>query len=150
MKDKTRENLINSDFLVSSYVLLTTLQNNFATVYGLAPLGVELSTIFLIVTNTFLAVVFSDVPSLVRALALSFLLKVFLTRLAEVHSTSESAIQTWRQQQKVSSSWFRKFSRSCQPLRVNVGSFCYVDRKLMLTIMSLIVGQTTNLILTYK
>ena len=48
----------DEEFLYNSYNQLTTLQNNFNSVFGFIPLMVEIFTIFFLVLNLFLAVTF--------------------------------------------------------------------------------------------
>ena len=148
---------LSENFLYNSYKTLSVLEKNFYSVYGLISLGAEGALVFVIVSNIFMAIVLEDIPGLVRALAMSFLTRGFYSKLAEVHSMSSAAVDSWKFGMITGngigngrSLWFNKFVRSVRPLRVHVGSFFYVDKYLLLTIMSIILEQTANLILSYK
>ena len=134
---------------------LSVLQNHMTQIYGLWPLGFQITFVFGIILNNFLAVVYYNVRSFILAILGMFLLINFFRRFADVHCTSEEAISSWRELESSNPNqmwvkWFKKFRASCRPIRINIGEFFYVDKTLVLTIIYIIINNSATLILTYK
>jgi hypothetical protein len=127
---------------------LTVLQNNFTAVFGLYPLGLVNTGIFVVSVNIFMAVVMGSGRAVVLATIILILTNVFVSRFAQVHSRSEEAIASWKFQH--CPRWFSKFQESARPVRINMGSFFFIDETLVLTIISIIATNATNMILGFK
>ena len=66
--------------------------------------------------------------------------------LGAVHETSSDALQKWSGF-RGGNPWFRRFWRSCRPLRFNVAGFYYVDKGMPLTLSVHIVESTVDMVL---
>ena len=114
-------------------------------------IGFEMTILFYSIIHIVLAVVFQSVRFGILGLLSGSLLLTLFSNFAELHSLSEESIRSWKiGMGKTTSTWFAKFQRSCQPLRINIGNFCYADRTLILTIISIIINNATSLIISYK
>ena len=139
--------------LYKSYNQLKILQNNYSAVYGWVPLIMESVAIVMIVLNLFLAITIRNFTGLFLGLIASYLINVYFSRLAQVHSSSSETIQSWKQSRgsgRIGGNVFGKFIRSVRPLHVRVGKFFFIDKPFILTFFSIIVEQTVNLIISYS
>ena len=82
---------------------------------------------------------------LIGTVALSILVSIW-KKLGELHEASFLTLSAWRRMK--SAPWFRKFLRSTPALRVQVGRFFYVDKMMILTLLGIIIQNTSNLLLT--
>ena len=65
--------------------------------------------------------------------------------LGSIHDTSDEALRVSRRMN--GNSWFRRFLRSCKPLKVSVGGLYYVDKGMPLTLAGIILESTVNLLI---
>ena len=130
------------------YRTLGILQKQFGTYYEKFMILTQTAAIFFIVLNTYQAVVGRSVRALVLASAVAYELTKFVEASAQVYHVSTDVLDEWRRVNRSQVPlWFNRFLRSCKFLCVPVGSFFYVDRGLVLTIMSIILDNAANLIL---
>ena len=163
---KMEEEGLKPQTLHKIYHKLKVLEQNYLAVYNLAAFGNELTCLLCTVINIFAAIVYGDVRSLVRAGLFMVLTKIYFNKLSQIYSESETAIESWKVREvdkwiengngghadpgRFERIWMRKFLRHCQPLRIRIGSFFFIDKTFLLTIFSIIFEQTTNLTLSYK
>ena len=75
-------------------------------------------------------------------------LQLAFRALGSIHETSDQALRMGRRMN--GNSWFRRFLRSCKPLKVTVGGLYYVDRGMPLTLAAIILESTVNLLIAEK
>ena len=66
--------------------------------------------------------------------------------MSEVYETSVELLHGWKDM--IKDKWFRRFLQSTRPARMNIGSFYYADREIILTIMQIIMNNTCTLIMS--
>ena len=66
--------------------------------------------------------------------------------LGDVYQNSVEVLATWSQQEG-NSLLLRKFIRSTRPVRVEIGSYFYADRSMVLTLLDIITQNTFSLLL---
>ena len=127
---------------------LDILQAHFSQLYSTYMLGLEMFAITTVVLNLYMAVEFHSGRPLVMAMGSTVTYWWGMLEFAWVYETSREVMTAWKRSQHVQDSlWFRKFLRSCKPIRIPLGSFFYIDRGVVLTIMSIIVNSSASLIL---
>ena len=127
---------------------LDVLQAHFSQLYSTYMLGLEMFAITTAVLNLYMAVEFHSFRPLIMAIGSSATYWWGMMEFAEVHETSRGMMEAWRRSEHVQDDvWFRKFIHSCKPIRIPLGSFFYIDRGVILTIMSIIISSSASLIL---
>lgn len=66
--------------------------------------------------------------------------------MSEVYETSVELLHGWKDM--VKDKWFRRFLQSTRPARMNIGSFYYADREIILTVTQIIMNNTCTLIMS--
>ena len=125
------------------YIMQTTWNDMFGT-WGFV---VEVIAILSSTLNLFQAVVYSSFKGLSVGLLTMVVAFILFGLMADVYEESQGPRKSWS---TVRVKWFVKFSRSARPLAVNVGSFYFADRQLLLTLLNIITSNTANLVLTYR
>ena len=72
-------------------------------------------------------------------------LQLAFRALGNIHETSTEALNAARGMNR--DPWFRRFMRSCKPLKVDVAGLYYVDRGMPLTLAAIILESTVNLLI---
>ena len=72
-----------------------------------------------------------------------------LREYSSVHYDSIAVLQRWKNSGRWRPTWFKKFLRSCKPLKINNGRLFYVDRKLLLTLAAIVVDKTTSMLVLH-
>ena len=131
------------------YRTLGDLHSQFRSLYKNYMSVTQAISIFCVVVNMYQAVVLGSMRAFVLALVLALGLTQFLEVNAEVYHTSSEALRKWQciDRRNVPLS-FAKFLKSCKFLGIPVGSFFYVDRGLVLTVLSIMLNTSATLILT--
>ena len=70
--------------------------------------------------------------------------KTFFHTLANLHTASQRLLES----RKGGDRYMRKFTRSCRPLSVYLGAYCYVGHTTVLVLYGVIVNATITLLLT--
>ena len=70
-----------------------------------------------------------------------YILMTLWKGLGSVYENSAEVLATWRHQDG-KSLHFRKFFRSTRPVRVEIGSYFYADRSMVLTLLNIITANT--------
>ena len=83
--------------------------------------------------------------AIVGSLALVYL-RVTFKILAKFFDLSDGGLQAWKRSSQ--DGWFKRSLQSCQPLKMQIGSFYYVDRGMVPTLFSIIVQSTVSLLLS--
>ena len=97
---------------------------------------------------TYVAVVRGGLQPLLIALAVSFGHVQLIELTAKVYETSSDVLRSWRQvSPRDVPLWFPRFLKSCRIVYVPVGSFFYIDRGLVLTVLSMMTNGAMTLIL---
>ena len=126
------------------------LQKQFASFYGNYMSFTQTSAIYVVVVNTYLAVVGGSVRSLVLAVGMAYGVVQFLEAMAEVCHTSSDLLHEWRRVSRADLPlWFPRFHKSCRFLYIPVGRFFYVDRGLVLTVLAIMLDNSASVILTF-
>ena len=130
------------------YRSLSVLRAHFAGLFRHYVSIIQLAGISCVVTNTYQAVVTGSLRSLVLALAVFYGHIQFVERTAQVHDMSANVLLRWRRVGKGHVPlWFPRFLKSCKNVSVPVGNFFYIDRGLVLTILSVVTDSSASLIL---
>ena len=130
------------------HLALNVLQENFSQLYSSYLLMIEVWVIYTSVLNLYLAVEWHSIRSLILATGVALGCCWAVREFAEVYETSEGMLNTWRRSEHVHGNiWFRKFLRSCKPARIPLGSLFYIDKGFILTVLSIIIDNSANLIL---
>ena len=128
---------------------LQVLQKQFASFYGDFMSVLQTLAIFIVVVNTYVAVVGGSLRSLVLAVGLACGFLQLLEATAEVYHTSSDVLHEWRRvNRRDLPLWFPQFWKSCRFLSIPVGRFFYVDRGLVLTFLFITLNNSASLILT--
>ena len=147
-QSKNKRDRIGKQF-ARDYRSLSIMQAHFAGLFRHYISILQTAAIFCVVTNTYQAVVRENFRSLLLALAVFFGEIQFIHATAQVHHTSTSVLHRWRQMQRRDvPHWFPKFLKSCRKVSVPVGSFFYIDRGLLLTVLSIVTNASASLIVT--
>ncbi|CAG7659417.1 unnamed protein product [Allacma fusca] len=128
------------------YSVLSVLQNYTNAVFGIWTIQTAITTVVGVIINAFLAIIFFKSRSYVIATIGCIVILMLFKNLGQLFEESRETFLSWK---KITQPEFRKFHRSCRPLRVSVGSFYFADKSLMLTLLTIIVTHSANLILTF-
>ena len=129
---------------------LQVLQQQFASFYGNFMSALQAIGIWCVVLNTYVAVVGGSVHALVLAVGMAYGFVQLLEATAEVYHTSSDVLHEWRRvNRRDLPLWFPRFQKSCRLLYVPIGRFFYVDRGLVLTVLSIMLNNSASLILTF-
>ena len=131
------------------YRTLGVLQSQFRRLYKNYMSVTQTISIFCVVVNLYQAVLLGSMRAFVLALVVGLGLTQFLEVMAGVYHTSSEALREWKRADRRNvPAWFPKFLKSCKFLCIPVGSFFYVDKILVLTVLSIILNTSASLILT--
>ena len=78
-------------------------------------------------------------------IAVTVVLLYLFQRMGNVYTESSELLSEFVP--NYSTPWFRRVVKAYKPLRVNVGSFYYADRTLVLTILTIIFTNTASLVM---
>ena len=124
---------------------LAVLMENFNGTFSIWVYLVEVMVIVAAVMNASIAILFQSARSaLITAAALTVLLTVFGS-LGNVHAGSRNLLVACRNMRD--NAWLTRHSIATRELRVKVGLFFYADRSLVLTILSIILNNTANIVM---
>lgn len=129
-------------------VLLSTVNYTFAYVLP----GHKLLFMLLTIRAVYMMVKFPGLPRLLGILlvaALGTYLGLIFTFLARFYEYSRETLFSWRSPQAGQDQWSLKCRRSFRPMKVEIGGFYYVDFGIVLTMFSIIIDYSVNLLLTY-
>ena len=144
------ENFVASIEFAGNYRALGVLHRQFSSFYENYMSQAQAAAIFCVVLKTYQSVVAGNVRSLVLALGVALGFIQFQLATAQVYHTSSDVLEKWK---RISSKevpiWFPRFVRSCRHLCVPVGSFFYVDRGLVLTVLSIMLNASASLIIAH-
>ena len=130
------------------YRALTVLQAHYAGFYMHYISIIQTASIFAVVFNTYKAVILGSVRALLLALTVCMGHIQFIEATAQVYDTSSDVLKKWRHvRRRDVPLWFPRFLKSCRIVYVPVGSFFYIDRGLVLTVLSIMLNAATTLIL---
>ena len=80
----------------------------------------------------------------VLAVALTIILSITYNKLSSIYDSSADVLRVWREGKAQN----RRFLRSTPPVRVFIGSYFYVDKRLVLTIREIIVTNSVSLLVS--
>ena len=109
----------------------------------------EFMLITAIVINATLAVLHGSPRSLVLASALFVIIIYVYKTYGSLYEESRVTWESWKRGGRTSP-WFRRYCRAHRPARILMGSFFYADKGLALTIFSIVLDNTANMILTTR
>ena len=124
---------------------LAVLMANFNWTFSTWALVVEVMVIAAVVMNSSIAILFLSARAAPIGIAALTLLVTVFGSLGNVHSRSRKLILTCRGMR--GNAWLTRHYIATQELRVKVGSFFYADRSLVLTILSIILTNTVNIVM---
>ena len=127
---------------------LTVLQAEYGSVYRHWVILKELLDIIVMILNIYRAAVMGNYRAMVLVFAVGAIFAWLLQQLAGVYEEWKLVLHSWRKVRRVRK-WGRMFLKSCRPVGIPVGSFFYVDRGFMLTVLSIVVYNSASLILAY-
>ncbi|CAG7787057.1 unnamed protein product [Allacma fusca] len=130
------------------YMKLTVLTTIFNTIFSPWLMTIEVMFINAIVANLFLAIVVGQVRFLIIGMLCVVNVVFLFSSCGDVYEQALKTLDSWML--LLHRREFRKFYRSCLPWRISLGGFYFVDKALVLTILSVVVHQTLNLLLTYR
>ena len=104
----------------------------------------ESTWIFTAIVNASLAIVKLSPRSTAMVIAVSTILLYLFKRMGNVYTESRELLSEFLP--TCSTPWFRRTCKAYRPLRVNVGTFYYADRTLVLTILTIILTNTASLV----
>lgn len=148
--DQVRQNFMLCSEFMRTYRVLGVLDKQFSNLYEHYMSQIQTAAVFCVVLNMYQAVVGGSVRSLVIAIGVALGFIQFLEATAEVHHTSTDLLEEWKRvsRRKVPL-WFPRSLKSCRHLHVPVGSFFYVDRGLVLTVLSIMLNTSASVIITH-
>ncbi|CAG7730780.1 unnamed protein product [Allacma fusca] len=76
----------------------------------------------------------------------TFLINIWES-MGQISEISSEILQSWKGMDG-GAMWFKKYLKSLQSIRVYIGSFFYADREIKLTILSILLNQTSSLLLS--
>ena len=131
---------------------LAVLVKHFNTTFGYYSLSVQVMGIVTVIVNMTFAVLFLSIRGLILAAAFCVVILGAYKNYGVLYEESKKSISQWSGYTATESQqrWFCRFTKSCMPLRINIGAFYYADRSLMLTMLSTILVSTANLALTIR
>ena len=127
---------------------LTILQAEYASIYRHWVISKELLDIIAMILNVYQAVVIRNYRAIILVFAVAAVLSWILQQLAGVYEEWKMALHSWQKVPQIPK-WGRMFLRSCKPVGIPVGSFFYVDRGFMFTVLSIVINNSATLILAY-
>ena len=131
-----------------NYRELTVLQAHYAGFYKHYIGFIQAASILGVSFYTYVAVIRGSVQPLLVALATSFGHTQLIKSTAQVYETSSDVLRRWRQvHRRDVPLWFPRYLKSCRIVYVPIGSFFYMDRGLVLTVLSMMTNGATTLIL---
>ena len=136
-------------FLVTHkfYTELSILLAGFNDIYEKWMSMAETLVAVTVTMNMTIAVVYLHPRGIITAVVAFPLLLYFIKSSGVVFEESWEGLQCWRRVEH-KSKWFVRYLRSCRPLRIRFGSFFYADWGLLLTVVSTILTETANLVVT--
>ena len=140
----------NFNSLVKNYRALAVLQANYASIYRHWMSIMELANVVVVILNVYQAVIVRSYRALVLAFTVGTGFCWTLKQLAGVYEASRDVLFSAQRRTQDIQKWGRKFLRSCRPINIPVGSFFYVDRPLILTVLSIVINSSASLILTHQ
>ena len=146
--DLSRENRVKFHVLVHNYRSLAVLQANYASVYCHWIPTMQLVNFVTVILNLYLAVVGRNIRAFVLAFTVGTGFCWTLKQLAGVYEASMNVLGSWERRREFVHKLGQKFLKSCRPISIPVGSFFFVDRQLILTVLSIIINSAATLILT--
>ena len=127
---------------------LGVLQAHYAALYMHYIALIQTASMYAVTFNAYQAVMEGSIRALLLALAITFGHVQFIEATAKVYDTSNDVLKKWRNVgRKNVPVWFPRFLRSCRNVYVPVGTFFYIDRALVLTVLSIITDASSSLIL---
>ena len=93
-----------------------------------------------------IAVVNQSVRALLVAASIGTMMFYLYTKMGEIFEESRDILHAWLP--SCNDPWSRKRCEANRPLRVNVGSSYFADRGLIFNMLSIVLQNTSNLILT--
>ncbi|CAG7816126.1 unnamed protein product [Allacma fusca] len=96
--------------------------------------------------NVYQAVTAHSPKAMFAVFVMGYCLSLLMLSLAEHLEMSEMVLRSWKYQHEPK--WFRKFHKSCRPLCTQNGGFGFIDRRICLTLLEIIVSNSTSLIIS--
>ena len=112
-------------------------------------LTLEIIIVIAIVVNTTFTVLHGSSRSLVIASTLFVIIIYAYRTYGTLYEESRVTWESWKRAGR-SSAWFRRYCRAYRTPRILMGSFFYADRALTLTIFSVVLNYTANMVLTAR
>ena len=129
------------------YRALGVLQAHFAALNQHYMPLIQTAGIFSVVYNTYKAVIGGSSRSLILAAAVCLAHIQMIEATAKVYDTSGKVLTKWRfLHRREVPLWFPRFLKSCKNMCVPVGTFFHVDKRLVLTYMSIVMNASASLI----
>ena len=82
-------------------------------------------------------------------LEMTALIVIIYSKLASLYEVSEDVLRGWKRG-KSFSIWFRRFLKSTRPLKVQLGSYFYADKALVLTSLGIIADNSVTLLVSRR
>ena len=79
------------------------------------------------------------------ALGLGAVFNVTFTTLAGTYDVSKEVLMGWKSRRRP---WFARFLRSTKPVRIQMGSYFYADKELVLTSMGIMADNSVTLMVS--
>ena len=130
------------------YRQLTIIQTVYNSIFSSFLVVVKVLGIFSSVMNLFMAVAHQSFKGLIVGSFTLVICFILCNTLAQVYEESLSVKQSWKLVHHFK--WLVKFVKSARSQAVTVGSYYFVDRGLLFTVLDIIFSNTANLILTYR
>ncbi|CAG7831474.1 unnamed protein product [Allacma fusca] len=134
--------------LRSRYIRLSLLQNTFNEIFSSWLYYFELCVIMLLANHLFHSVVYRTLRSIVVVTLCSLQAFYLFWGLGEMHEKSVGVLDSW--QNCKGSPSFEKFRRACRPLTAKLKDFGFVDKFFLVTLGSVVIDTSADLILTYR
>ena len=128
--------------------LLSMLLIWFNQIFGHWTLVWQTTFISVFVIDITIAVVSQSVRALLVAASIGTMMAYLYTKMGKVFEESQGILHAWLPW--CNDPWLKKRCEAYRALRVNVGSFYYADRGLILTMLSIALQNTSNLVLTLR
>ena len=109
----------------------------------------ESFVVVVVTINATIAILYFHPRGIITATVTFPLLLYSVKASGNVYEESQKSLKCWRKMDH-KSKCFAKYSRSCRPLRIRFGRFFYADKTLLLTVVSTILAETANLVLTFS
>ena len=125
---------------------IAVLLQHFNGVFGYYALSIEILGIVAVVVNTTLAVIYDSGRAFIISLAALIILLHAYKSYGAVYEESKVSRDSWMSTAILT----RQYRRAYRPGRISIGSFFHADRSLILTMLSIILNHTLNLVLAVK